>query len=159
MFQGLFGDSVNTVVSRFREAKRHKEDFVKFHTQPEHCPSQNREAQKQSMASHATLSHLRKRWFGSMEATVKSVSLDAENHRKRLQNRVSVPPSALQWRGLHYCEIGTSALAEAKTANSAGQRGHRTCSPPRQTVRLLQPLFFWFLKKMEGCVQFWTFMV
>ncbi|XP_056097085.1 mucin-2-like [Rhinichthys klamathensis goyatoka] len=59
----LFGDSVNTVVSRFREVKKHEEAFVQFlprHTQGEGlpatqlCPGPSKcKAQKQSVASRA----------------------------------------------------------------------------------------------------------
>ncbi|KAI2653826.1 Gag-Pol polyprotein [Labeo rohita] len=63
---GLFGDSVNTVVTRFREAKRHAEAFDQFlpcrgqasglsaiQPRPSQVPLR-RESQKQSVASRAT---------------------------------------------------------------------------------------------------------
>ncbi|XDV19573.1 hypothetical protein PO909_025020 [Leuciscus waleckii] len=61
---GLFGDSVNTVVTRFREVKRYEEAFVQFlprrtqgegpsATQPLPGPSRSREVKKQSVASRA----------------------------------------------------------------------------------------------------------
>ena len=61
---GLFGDSVNTVVDRFREVKKHEEAFVQFlprrtqgegpsATQPRPGPSKTREVKKQSVADRA----------------------------------------------------------------------------------------------------------
>ena len=61
---GLFGDSVNTVVTRFKEVKKHEEAFVQFlprctqgegssATQPRPGPSKAREVKKQSVAERA----------------------------------------------------------------------------------------------------------
>lgn len=61
---GLFGDSVSTVVTRFKEVKKHEEAFVQFlprrtqgegpsATQPRPGPSKAREVKKQSVAERA----------------------------------------------------------------------------------------------------------
>ncbi len=76
-----------------------------------------------------------------MEATVKYLSVGRKDCRERLQDSVCISASAFQRRGLHFRETGTSAFVDTGIASSAGQRGHRTCSPARQRVRLLQPVF------------------
>ncbi len=76
-----------------------------------------------------------------MEFTAKYLPLGSKDRRERLQDSVCVSSSAFQRRGLHFPETRTSASVDTGIANSAGQRGHRTCSPARQTVRLLQPVF------------------
>ncbi len=92
-----------------------------------------------------------------METAAKYLSLGPKYLRKGLQNTVCTPSFSFQWRGLHYCETRTSTFVDTGIASSAGQRGHRTCSPPRQIVRSLPILanIFYFPKKMGGCVQFW----
>ncbi len=76
-----------------------------------------------------------------METTAKYIPLGSKDCRERLQDSVCLLSSAFQRRGLHFRETGMSAFVDTGIANSAGQRGHRTCSPARQTVRLLQPVF------------------
>ncbi len=76
-----------------------------------------------------------------MEATAKYISVGRKDCRERLQDSVCISASAFQRRGLHFRETGTSAFVDTRVASSAGQRGHRTCSPARQRVRLLQPVF------------------
>ncbi len=78
---------------------------------------------------------------GSVETTVKYISVGRKDCRERLQDSVCISASAFQRRGLHFRETGTSAFVDTGVASSAGQRGHRTCSPARQRVRLLQPVF------------------
>ncbi len=78
---------------------------------------------------------------GSVEATAKYISVGRKDCRERLQDSVCISASVFQRRGLHFRETGTSAFVDTRVASSAGQRGHRTCSPARQRVRLLQPVF------------------
>ncbi len=78
---------------------------------------------------------------GSVEATAKYISVGRKDCREGLQDSVCISASAFQRRGLHFRETGTSAFVDTGVASSAGQRGHRTCSPARQRVRLLQPVF------------------
>ncbi len=75
-----------------------------------------------------------------MEATAKYISVGRKDCRERLQDSVCISASP-STRGLHFRETGTSAFVDTRVASSAGQRGHRTCSPARQRVRLLQPVF------------------
>ncbi len=76
-----------------------------------------------------------------MEATAKYLSVGRKDCRERLQDSICISASAFQRRGLHFRETGTSALVDTGIASSAGQRGHRTCSPARQRVGLLQSVF------------------
>lgn len=78
---------------------------------------------------------------GSVEATAKYLSVGRKDCRERLQDSVCISASAFQRCGLHFRVTGTSPFVDTGVANSVGQRGHRTCSPARQTVRLLQPVF------------------
>ncbi len=79
--------------------------------------------------------------IGSVDTTAKHLSLGRKDCRERLQDTVCASSSAFQWRGLHFRETGTSTFIDTLIASSAGQKGHRTCSPARQRVRLLQPVF------------------
>ncbi len=74
---------------------------------------------------------------GSMEVTANYLFMGPKDCRERITEL-----QFLHWqrRGFHFRETGRSTLVETGIASSAGQRGHITCSPARQRVRLLQPV-------------------
>ncbi len=74
---------------------------------------------------------------GSVEATPKYLSMGRKDCRDRLQDSVYISASAFQRRGLHFRETGTSAFVDTGIASSAGQRGHRTCSPANRAGRYI----------------------
>ncbi len=107
---GLFGDAVNTVATRFREAKRYEEAFVRFlpHRAQESGPSATRsqpgpvplrrEAQKESVASRAPP---RRDWGAARRASQSAakrpdlrsiISSKKKPWGLRAQDRGGVPP-------------------------------------------------------------------
>ncbi len=100
------------------------------------CRTSNNPLAKQSVKTSAPF-----REIGSMETTAKYLSVGWKDYREKLQDTVCASSSEFKQCGLQFSGTGTSAFVDTGIASSAGQMGHRTCSPGRQRVRLLQPVF------------------
>lgn len=75
-----------------------------------------------------------------METPASRFCLGNKHSTLRIHNPIYSSSSALQWRDIHFRETGTNARTVARNTNSTDERGHRTCSPSREKVRLLQQI-------------------
>lgn len=77
---------------------------------------------------------------GSVETLARRFCLGNKHSTHRIHNPNYLSSSALQWRDIHYRETGTNARTVARNTNSTDESSHRTCSPSREKVRLLQQI-------------------